>query len=212
MLDNRDRRPIFKRLMDNEFPLILAFGDSLVAGYGLAPSDGFAPQLERRLRANYPAARVIDAGLSGDTTAGALRRLPPLLSGLRRRPELAVVQIGPNNVFFGVSLAQTRYQLDAILTEFARCRIPVLLATVTPPVFLRSRTAAYVGIAEEVAARQGVPTCQFFPDGVLGHPAMVLADGLHPNARAIGLVVDGIIASVEQALTSPSPLDRSSAV
>jgi acyl-CoA thioesterase I len=182
-------------------PLILAFGDSLIAGYGLPSADSFPAQLERRLRADRPGVRVINAGVSGDITARALVRLPRVLSGLERRPDLAVVQIGPNDVLRGVPPAQTRRDLDAILTEFGRCSIPVLLATVEPPPILSHRARDYVRIHAEVAARHGVPTCVFFPSGVLGHPDMVLIDRVHPNARAIAAVVDAMAPAVEAALT-----------
>ena len=179
-------------------PLLLAFGDSLVAGYGLAVADGFAAQLERRLRARHPSARVVGAGRPGDTTADALRRLPGTLSRLDDRPRLAIVQLGPNDVLRQVPPAATRAGLDAILTEFGRCGVPVLLTTVTPPDFLRERAGAYLGLHEELAALHGATTWPFFPWGVLGHPDMVLADRVHPNGRAITAVVDAMLPVVER--------------
>lgn len=181
-------------------PLILAFGDSLIAGYGLAAQQAFPAQLQQRLRRGHPGAVVINAGVSGDTSADALRRLPRVLAGLSRRPDLAVVQIGPNDVLHGIAPARMRANLDALLTEFARCGIPVLLATVEPPAFLRARTTAYLGIHHDAAERHGARSCAFFPPDVLGHPDMVLADRVHPNALAITLVADAMAPVVEQAL------------
>jgi acyl-CoA thioesterase-1 len=177
-------------------PLILAFGDSLVAGYGLATADAFPAQLERRLRATRPDARVLNGGVSGDTTAQALRRLPALLSRLPQLPDLAIA----NDVLQGVPPARTRANLDAILTEIGRCGIPMLLATVEPPAFLRDLARAYAVIQSELAAAHGVPTCGFFPEGVFCHPQMVLADRIHPNARAIARVADAMLPTVESAL------------
>ncbi|QNE33049.1 arylesterase [Sphingomonas sp. NBWT7] len=179
------------------FPSILAFGDSLIAGYGLSAADGFSGRLQRALRRRYPDARVDNAGVSGDTSADALRRLPRVLTGLSQRPDLAIVQVGPNDVIRSVPALRMRANLDAILAEFARCGIPVLLATVTPPAFFADRALAYAGIHAAVAAPHNAATAPFFPPGVLGHPAMVLADRVHPNAVAIAAVVDHLLPTVE---------------
>lgn len=185
-------------------PLILAIGDSLVAGYGLAPPDSLPAQLERRLRARHPAARVINAGRSGDTSADVQTRLPRVLSGQATCPDLAIVQVGPNDVLRQVPPAATRASLDALLLELGRCGVPVLLTTVTPPPLLRERATAYLGIHESVAAGHGAVLCPFFPPGVLGHADMVLADRVHPNARAIGLVADALALVVTRMLERPS--------
>jgi acyl-CoA thioesterase-1 len=175
------------------YPLILAIGDSLVAGYGLATADGFTAQLERRLRAVHPAAMVVDAGRSGDTTADVLARLPPAMSRLASRPDLAIVQVGPNDVLRQVPPSTTRAGLDAILVELGRCGVPVLLTTVAPPPILHDRARHHVGIHAELAARHGATCCPFFPAGILGRADMVLADRIHPNAAAIALVVDAML-------------------
>jgi acyl-CoA thioesterase-1 len=188
--------------MTDHSPLILAFGDSLVAGYGLAASDSFPAQLQRRLRMRDSAAAVINAGVSGDTTADALRRLPRVLSGLPARPDLAIVQLGANDVLRGLAPERTRANLDAILTELGRCGIRVLLTTVEPPAFLQARTGQYLGIHAEVAAKHSVAIGGFFPAGVLGHPEMVLFDRVHPNARAIAAVVDHLLPKIERELAN----------
>lgn len=180
------------------FPLVLAFGDSLVAGYGLPVADGFAAQLERALRIGYAAARVVNAGVSGDTSADALRRLPRVLSGLSGRPDLAIVQIGPNDVLRRLPPGQTRSNLAAILVELGRCGVPVLLTTVAPPAFLQGRADAYIGIHEELAARHGAAVQPFFPAGVLGRADMVIADRVHPNGAAIARVVEALLPAVER--------------
>jgi acyl-CoA thioesterase-1 len=186
--------------MPDPSPLILAFGDSLIAGYGLRPDESLPARLQARLRATRPLAQVVNAGVSGDTTEGALRRLPRVLSALPGRPDLALVQIGPNDVLRAIPPERMRAHLEAILTEFERCAIPVLMATVAAPPFLIQRTEAYAGIHEAVAARHGATTCPFFPPGVLGHPDMVLWDRVHPNARAIALVAEQLAPAVERML------------
>ena len=186
--------------MPTNAPLVLAFGDSLVAGYGLSAADSFPAQLQRRLGERHDGARVINAGVSGNTSADALRRLPGVLTRLTARPDLAIVQIGANDVLRGLAPAQTRTNLDAILTEFGRCGIRVLLTTLEPPLFLQARTGAYLAIHAEVAAAHGAGLASFFPAGVLGHPAMVLADRIHPNGAAIQAVVSHLLPVVENAL------------
>ncbi len=206
-MDVGDRLPMWLMTMAST-PLILAFGDSLIAGYGLKPDEGLPARLQRRLCADHPGMEVVNGGVSGDTTEGALRRLPRVLSGLPARPDLALVQIGPNDVLRAVPPERMRANLEAILAEFERCAIPVLLATVAAPPFLMQRTKTYAGIHEAVAARHGATTCPFFPPGVLGHPDMVLWDRVHPNARAIALVAEQLASAIERALILPASTAR----
>ena len=183
-----------------EPPLILAIGDSLVAGYGLHASDSFPAQLQASLQHQYSGVSVINAGVTGDTTADVVRRLPRLLSSLDRRPKLAIVQVGPNDVLRQVQAARTRAQLEQIVLSLCNCGIPVLLTTVEPPALIRDRAAAYLGIHEELAAEHGATVWPFFPPGVLGHSDMVLADRVHPNAKAISAVVAAMRLIVERML------------
>jgi len=184
-------------------PAVLAIGDSLVAGYGLASEDGLPAQLQRRLQERWAGAQVIGAGVSGDTSGDVQRRLPRLLSGLMQRPALALVQVGPNDVLRGVAPAQVHANLAAIVRELKACGMPVLMTWVEPPAMLRARAAPYQAIHGEVAREHGAALCDFFPAGVLGHPDMVLHDRVHPNARAIALVADHLLPHVEAALTRP---------
>ena len=186
--------------MTTDRPLILAIGDSLIAGYGLPAANSFPAQLQASLQKRCPDVRVVNAGVSGDTTADVLRRLPRLLSALEQRPVLAIVQVGPNDVLRQVAAARTRAQLEEILLSLARCGIPVLLTTVDPPMFIRDRAAAYLGIHAGLAAEHGATVRPFFPPGVLGHPDMVLVDRVHPNAKAIAAVVAAMLSTVEKML------------
>lgn len=179
---------------------VLALGDSLVAGHGLAPHEGFARRIEQGLQRDRPGSTVVNAGVSGNTTGDARRRLPAVLAGLRRRPDLALVGLGANDVLRGVPPAETRANLDAIVRDLAGADIAVLLMTVEPPPFLAAFAQAYAGTYADVAARHRLPTCSFFPEGVLGHPDMVLADRLHPNARAIELCAAAVLPALLSAL------------
>ena len=183
-------------------PYILAFGDSLTEGYGLASSDSFAAQLERLLQERHPQAHVHNAGLSGDTTTSALARLPKVLSRLRATPDLVIVELGANDLLRGIPLEVTRANLDTILTELARCGLPVLLAQMDAPAFLGGFGRACTAIYADLAARHDVALAPFFPKGVLANPALTLRDRIHPNARGTGMIARGMVAPVEAALAT----------
>ena len=148
-------------------------------------------------------ARVTNAGISGDTTAGGRARLPRTLASLRRRPDLAILELGANDLLRGVPVAQMRDNLDWMLTEFARCDIPVLLAGMMAPAFLGNFAQGYNAVFPELAARHGTAFYPFFLEGVVGDAALVLADGIHPNARAVGMIAERILPHVRRALAAP---------
>ncbi len=179
---------------------MLAFGDSLTAGYGLARTDSFPAQLEGLLRARRPSAHVLNAGVSGDTTASGRARLACVLSRLQVQPDLAIVALGANDLLRGVAPNAMRVNLDAILHTLADCRIPVLLAGMQAPPFLGWFQQQFDAVFPDLARHHGIPLYPFFLDGVVGDPALVLADGIHPNARAIGIVARAILPHVEAAL------------
>lgn len=185
---------------DASAPVLLAFGDSLTAGYGLPSVQSFAAQLERALRRTRPGARVLNAGVSGDTTATGLARLPRVLSGLSARPDLAIVELGANDLLRGIDPVATRTNLDAILRTLRDAGIAPFVAGMRAPFFLGPFAARFDAVFAEVAKAHGAAFYPFFLDGVIGDPALVLADGLHPNARAIGIVTERILPSVEAAL------------
>ena len=188
--------------MIEDAPTVLVLGDSLVAGYGLTAHDGFGAQLQLRLRATWPHARVVSTGVAGAITADLLRRLPTVLTGLDRQPDLAVVQVGPNDVLRRMSPPQVEANLSSIAHQLRRCAIPVLLTMIEPPAVLRDRAAPYQGIHARVARAQGAELCGFFPAGVLGHPDMVLPDGVHPNARAMSAVVAHLAPVIERMIAA----------
>ena len=181
-------------------PLILAFGDSLTAGYGLPRDQSFPHQLQTLLRERHPAAIVHNAGVSGDTTAGGRARLLRVLTKLPARPDLAIVELGANDLLRGFAPERTRDNLDWIVGELGRCGIPVLLTGMMAPPFLGAFAKRFNAVFTDVAAAHGVPLDPFFLDGVIGDPGLTLADGLHPNGRAIGIVARRILPHVEAAL------------
>lgn len=177
-------------------PFVLALGDSLTAGHGLPRQASFVARLEQLLREHHPLAVVHDAGVSGNTAGDALRRLPRVLAELRQSPDLAVVELGANDLIRGVPPARTRAELGAIVEELDRCGMPVLLATLEPPPFLASFAQAYSTIYSDVADTYGVAAHPFFPAGVLGHRDYVLPDRLHPNAEGIDLAARNMLPAV----------------
>ena len=181
-------------------PFVLAFGDSLTAGYGLARGEAFPVRLETLLRDRFAAATVHNAGVSGDTTGSALARLPRLLTGLRRKPDLAIVELGANDMLRGVDPLTIERNLDAILRQLAACDIRVLMAGMMAPPFLGERAVRFNAVYPAVAARHGVALYPFFMAGAIGRPELTLRDGLHPSARAIEIIARSILPSVEAAL------------
>lgn len=180
---------------------VLAFGDSLTAGYGLQRGQGFAPQLEDALRRNGVRARVTDAGVSGNTVGQGRARLKWTLDGLRQKPDLAIVALGGNDMLRGLSPAQTRDDMDAIVAEFARRDIPVLVAGMLAPPNLGPRYGAeFNAIFPDVARRYKAAIYPFFLAGVAGMRALNLPDGVHPNFQGIKRMVSGILPTVTQAL------------
>ena len=184
------------------YPNILALGDSLTAGYGLAPHQSFPSQLETLLRVDRPDATVQNAGVSGDTSAGGLARLPRVLARLSAKPDLTIVALGANDLLRGIVPERMRDNLDAILTELSRCGSPVLLAGMWAPPFLGAFAERYNQVFPALAKAHGVPLYPFFLAGVAGDPALTLADRIHPNAQAIGIVARRILPQVEAALAA----------
>lgn len=184
-----------------ERPLVLAFGDSLTAGYGLDPGLGFAPQLQATLRRHGIAARVADGGVSGDTSAAARARLGWTLDGLEEKPDLVIVELGANDMLRSIDPDETARNLDAILAELRRRKIPVLLAGMraarnADPAFLRRFEALFPALA----SKYDVPFYPFFLDGVATVEGTTLADGMHPNFRGVKIIVARIAAPVKAAL------------
>ena len=180
---------------------VLAFGDSLTAGYGLAPGQGFAPQLEAMLRRNGVRAFVTDAGVSGNTVAQGRARLAWTLDGLAARPDLAIVALGGNDMLRGLPPARTRADLDAIVAELRRRRIPVLIAGMRAAPNLGPAYASdFERIFPELARKHGAALYPFFLAGVAGDRALALPDGVHPNFQGIKRMVSGIAPAVLEGL------------
>lgn len=187
--------------LDADAPLIVAFGDSLYAGYGIDANEGFAPELQRQLAARGVEARVFNAGVSGDTTAAGRARLAFTLDGLPKKPALVIVGLGGNDLLRGLGPAQTRANLDAILAELKRRDIPIMLTGMRAPPnmgerFVREFDAIYADLAREYDAA----LYPFFFEGILEDRTKFLPDRIHPTAEGIDAVVNRVAPVVADAL------------
>ena len=180
---------------------ILAFGDSLTAGYGLPPNQGFAPQLEDALRRNGIPAFVANAGVSGDTTAAGRARIKWTLDGLKRKPDLAIVALGGNDMLRGIPPRQTKSDMDFILAELRRRNIKVLIAgMLAAPNLGPAYGAEFNRIFPDLAKKHSTGFYPFFLANVAGDARLSLPDRIHPNFQGIKRVVSGILPDVVKAL------------
>ena len=187
-----------------ERPLVLAFGDSLTAGNGLDQGLGFAPQLQSILRRHGIAAKVVDGGVSGDTTEAGKARLGWTLDGLERKPELVVLELGANDMLRGLDPGLTEANLDTMLTELKRREIPVLLAGMrAAPNLDPAYIARFEAIYASLARKHDAALYPFFMEGVAGQQGMVQADGLHPTFEGVKRIVSGITPDVKRAVGRP---------
>jgi acyl-CoA thioesterase-1 len=180
---------------------ILAFGDSLFAGYGLEDGEGYPEMLEAALQAQGINARVIDAGVSGDTTAAGRQRLGFVLDAQDTPPELALVELGGNDLLRGIAPSQTRENLAAILTELQRRRIPVLLMGMrAPPNLGEAYVAEFDAIYPALSQRFGPALVPVFLEAVYDEPALIQQDRIHPTAEGIEAIVEATVGDVARAL------------
>jgi acyl-CoA thioesterase I len=181
--------------------LVVAFGDSLYAGYQLGPNEGFAPQLQAALIAAGINAKVHNAGVSGDTTAAGKARLAFVLDNLKRKPDLVVLGLGGNDMLRGIKPEQTKKNLIAMLEELKRREIPLVLTGIlASPNMGAAYSKAFNPIFPALAKQFDVPFYPFFLDGVVVDRALMLPDYIHPNAKGVGVVVKGVAPLVVAAL------------
>ena len=180
---------------------ILAFGDSLFAGYGLCPEQGYPEQLQPALRQRGIDAQVIDAGVSGDTSAAGRQRLRFVLDGLETPPDLVLVELGGNDLLRGIAPEQTRDNLAAILAELQKRKIPVLLMGMrAPPNLGEDYVREFDAIYPALASQYGAALVPFFLEPVYDKPALIQQDRIHPTAAGIEAIVAATADDVERAL------------
>jgi acyl-CoA thioesterase-1 len=168
---------------------LLVFGDSLVAGYNLPPDASYPAQLDRALKARgITDVTVLNAGVSGDTTAAALSRLD---WSLAEKPTHVLVELGANDMLRGLAPEQARTNLDAIITKLKQANLPVLLAgMLAAPNLGADYGRRFNAIYPELAQKHGVPLYPFFLDGVAADPKLNLGDGIHPTREGVAVMVE----------------------
>lgn len=175
---------------------ILAFGDSLTAGYGLNQGEGFTDQLQAALRKMGRDVTVINGGVSGDTSAGGLSRIDWALAD---RPQVVIVELGANDMLRGIDPANTRANLDGIVTKAKATGAKILLCGMKAqrnlgPEYVRKFDAIYPDIAQ----KQNVPLYPFFMDGIVNpdgsaNAALLQGDGMHPTPEGAALIVKKLL-------------------
>lgn len=170
---------------------VLAFGDSLTHGYGLADGATFPQQLEAALAARGHAVTVINGGNSGDTTAAGRARLDWALAD---NPDAVLIELGANDGLRGIEPSVTYENLDAILTRLRDERLPVLLTGMRAPRSMgEDYTREFDAVFPRLAAKHDVPLYPFFLEGVAAEASLNQADGIHPNAAGVAIIVEGIM-------------------
>ncbi len=183
---------------------VVAFGDSLTAGFGLPVEEGFVPQLQTWLQAQGADVVVVNAGVSGDTTSGGLARVDWVLG---EGADLVILELGANDMLRGVAPSVARANLDAILANITGRGIKVLIAgMLAPPNYGEDYRAEFDGMYPDLAQKYGAELYPFFlaglgqADGLVAFYALLQDDGMHPNAKGVKLIVEDIGPAVLAAL------------
>lgn len=181
--------------------LILAFGDSLYAGYGLKRGESMPAHVEALLRQEGVNAKVVNAGVSGDTTSAGRKRLSFALDNLPRKPNLVMLGLGGNDVLRQIPVAETRANMTAMLDELRRRNIPVVLTGMrAPPNLGPDYVASFDSMYPELARQYRADLYPFVLAGVLGERRLMLPDGIHPNAKGVDVMATQIAPLVARRL------------
>lgn len=180
------------------FPRIVAFGDSLTAGLGVTQEDAYPGQLERWVREQGFAYQVINAGVSGDTSAGGLRRVGWIL---KSRPKMVIVELGANDGLRGQPLNETFNNLDVIIKSLKEKGVIVVLAGMQIPLnYGEDYTREFSDLYVRLARKHEVSFIPFFLEGVATHRHLNQGDGLHPNAAGYSIVMQNVWRAIEPIL------------
>ncbi len=180
---------------------ILALGDSLFAGYGVEPGQSYPARLEAALRARGINAKIVNAGVSGDTTAAGLERLDFVLSNMKGPPALVIVSLGGNDMLRGLPPEQTRANLDQLLTRLDQRKVPVLLmGMLSAPNWGEGHARAFNAIYPNLAKKHGARLVPFFLQPVIDKPQLIQADRIHPTAQGLEEMVAATVGEVAKAL------------
>ena len=178
-------------------PTVIFLGTSLTAGYGLSPEQAYPALVEAKSRRAGLPIRVVNAGVSGETSAGALRRIDWVL---KQPADVIVIETGANDALRALSVAAARSNIEQIVARVKKTRPRmriVLVEMLAPPNFGPAYTEPFRRMYSEIAKGEGVTLVPFFLDGVAGHPEMNQADGVHPNAAGSRIIAENVWAGIE---------------
>jgi acyl-CoA thioesterase-1 len=202
----QDNVPLFlqqEKSKGNDLPRIVAFGDSLTAGLGVPPDDAYPGQLARWLREQGLAYEVINAGVSGETSAGGLRRVEWIL---KSQPRLVILELGANDGLRGQPLKKTYDNLKGIIEGLQAEGVIVVLAGMRLPLnYGDDYTEEFSDLYERLATEYDVPFIPFFLEGVATHRHLNQGDGLHPNAEGYSIVVQNVWRTLQPILKELVP-------
>jgi len=172
-------------------PRIVTFGDSLTAGLGVSRDEAYPAQLQRRLDELDYGYRVINAGVSGETTAGGLRRTPWVLGS---KPDVVILELGGNDGLRGLSLEQRKHNLGRIIEQLQQAGTTVILAGMKlPPNYGQDYTRGFEAIYPNLAKHYNLTLIPFFLEGVAASPVLNQADGIHPTREGYRIVVEQVL-------------------
>jgi acyl-CoA thioesterase-1 len=187
-----------KTQISAERPRIVAFGNSLTAGLGVAPDESYPAHLQRKLDAAAYAYRVVNAGVSGDTTAGGVRRVS---WALNNKPTIVILELGGNDGLRGLSLQETKANLERIIQQLQQASVTVVLAGMKlPPNYGKEYTAGFEALYHALAKQYHLTLIPFFLDGVAGSSSLNQADGIHPTGEGYRLIVERVFPTLEPLL------------
>lgn len=179
-------------------PLIIAFGNSLSAGFGVDPGESYPDYLQTLLDEAGYRYRVVNAGVSGDTTSSGLARAPSIAA---MKPALVILELGGNDGLRGLPLDETRANLERIVDTLAPSGAKIVLAGMTlPPNYGPDYIARFEGIYRDLAARRKLPLIPFLLEGVARRPELMQGDGIHPTAEGNRLVARTVFEAIQPLL------------
>jgi len=172
-------------------PVVLVFGDSLSASYGIPADSGWVSLLEQRIHQKKPGYRVVNASISGETTSGGRYRIEQVLA--EHRPAVVILELGVNDGLRGLPLDAAASNLNAIITACRNRKARVLLIGMRlPPNYGTAYATKFQAIYQQAAQRHKIPFLPFLLEGFADNPELFQADGLHPNTAAQPLIMERV--------------------
>lgn len=187
-------------------PLVVAFGDSLSEGYGVEPGKSFPDQLQQMLAGQGYEYRVVNMGISGDTTTGGLARLQAVID---LKPAVVILELGGNDGLRGVPVAATRANLEAMIRRLQTARIQVLLAGMTlPPNYGPDYISKFEEAYTDLSAKYKVQLIPFLMQDIAqklaSHPSLMQRDGIHPSAEGHSIIAETVFRYLKPMLKKSS--------